>query len=153
MFEKPSNPKVYLDNCCYNRPYDDQNQLRVEIETKAKLSIQEQITNGELDLVISFMSELENDDNPFEERRQSIAGFFSYSSTNVQSNDELKTLASEIVSNGLKPEDATHVASAIFAKCDYLFTTDDRILKYKDDRIRIMNPTDFIIEGAGDTNE
>jgi predicted nucleic acid-binding protein len=75
------------------------------------------------------------------------------STANVQSSDELKTLASEIVNNGLKPEDATHVASAIFAKCDYLFTTDDRILKYKDDRIRIMNPTDFIIEGAGDTNE
>ena len=29
--------KVYLDNCCYNRPYDDQTQLRIELETKAKI--------------------------------------------------------------------------------------------------------------------
>ena len=25
--------KVYLDNCCYNRPYDDQSQLRISLET------------------------------------------------------------------------------------------------------------------------
>ena len=28
--------RIYLDNCCYNRPYDDQNQLRIELETKSK---------------------------------------------------------------------------------------------------------------------
>ena len=29
--------RVYLDNCCYNRPFDDQNQLKVRLETIAKL--------------------------------------------------------------------------------------------------------------------
>jgi len=32
--------RVYLDNCCFNRPYDDQMQLKIELETKAKLFIQ-----------------------------------------------------------------------------------------------------------------
>jgi len=50
--------KVYLDNCCYNRPYDDQNQLRVELETKAKLFIQRLITDKKIDLVISYILEL-----------------------------------------------------------------------------------------------
>lgn len=31
--------KLYLDNCCFNRPYDDQNQLIIELETKAKLFV------------------------------------------------------------------------------------------------------------------
>ena len=31
---------VYLDNCCYNRPFDDQNQLKIAIESAAKLAIQ-----------------------------------------------------------------------------------------------------------------
>lgn len=31
--------RVYLDNCCYNRPFDDQNQLAVRLETEAKLAI------------------------------------------------------------------------------------------------------------------
>jgi len=32
--------KVYLDNCCFNRPFDNQNQVRIRIETEAKLFIQ-----------------------------------------------------------------------------------------------------------------
>jgi len=34
---------VYLDNCCYNRPFDDQSQVRIELETKTKLYIQDKI--------------------------------------------------------------------------------------------------------------
>ena len=32
--------RVYLDNCCYNRPYDPQEELAVVLETFAKLQIQ-----------------------------------------------------------------------------------------------------------------
>ena len=32
--------RVYLDNCCYNRPFDEQTQLRVRLETEAKMEIQ-----------------------------------------------------------------------------------------------------------------
>jgi hypothetical protein len=32
--------KVYLDNCCYNRPYDDQENLPVSLEAQAKLYVQ-----------------------------------------------------------------------------------------------------------------
>ena len=31
---------IYLDNCCYNRPYDDQSYMRINLETQAKLHIQ-----------------------------------------------------------------------------------------------------------------
>lgn len=31
--------KVYLDNCCFNRPYDDQKQIIIRMETLAKLHI------------------------------------------------------------------------------------------------------------------
>lgn len=29
--------RIYLDNCSYNRPYDDQSQLRISLESQAKL--------------------------------------------------------------------------------------------------------------------
>ena len=32
--------RIYLDNCCFNRPFDDQKQLRIELETKAKTIMQ-----------------------------------------------------------------------------------------------------------------
>jgi hypothetical protein len=56
--------KVYLDNCCYNRPFDDQDQMRIHLETQAKLYIQELIKEQKLELVCSFVSRYENSVNP-----------------------------------------------------------------------------------------
>ncbi len=44
---------------------------------------------------------------------------------------------------GIKSADATHITCAISAGCDYLITTDDRMLKFKDKRIKIITPTDM----------
>ena len=66
-------PLIYLDNCCFNRPFDDQEQLKIRIETEAKLFLQEKGRLGEIALVWSFMLNLENDRNPFEEKRRLIA--------------------------------------------------------------------------------
>lgn len=44
-----ANIKLYLDNCCFNRPYDDQNQLRIEIDyTKWQENLYEDMTIEEL---------------------------------------------------------------------------------------------------------
>ncbi|WP_418648223.1 hypothetical protein ACNQFN_05640 [Thauera butanivorans] len=32
--------KIYLDVCCSNRPFDDQSQTRIRLETEAKLVLQ-----------------------------------------------------------------------------------------------------------------
>ena len=40
--------RIYLDMCCYNRPYDDQSQLKISMETQAKLHIQTLIREGKL---------------------------------------------------------------------------------------------------------
>ena len=47
--------RVYLDNCCYNRPYDDQSQLKISMEAQAKLEIQQQIRDGNLYLTVSYI--------------------------------------------------------------------------------------------------
>lgn len=46
--------RVYLDMCCYNRPYDDQSQIKVSLETQAKLHIQDLIQQGRLKLIASY---------------------------------------------------------------------------------------------------
>jgi len=30
---------VYLDNCCFNRPFDDQSQLRVQLEAEKFITL------------------------------------------------------------------------------------------------------------------
>ena len=45
--------RVYLDNCCYNRPFDEQTQLKVLLETEAKLRVQFLMRNGDVEYVWS----------------------------------------------------------------------------------------------------
>ncbi len=47
--------RVYLDNCTFNRPFDDQTQIRISLETEAKLYIQERIRDRTLELVWSYI--------------------------------------------------------------------------------------------------
>ncbi len=136
--------KIYLDNCCYNRPYDDQNQLRIELETKSKLFIQSLIVDGKIDLVISYVLIWENDDNPYEFRKSAIQDFFRYAKESIRETSELLQIAKELSETGIKPIDALHVASAIISECKYFLTTDDRVLKLKDQRIKVINPIDFV---------
>jgi len=138
-----------LDNCCFNRPYDNQEQVRVELETRAKLFIQRLIVEKQIKLIVSFMSELENDANPFVDRKHSIEDFFRYASKLVPPAVEAEQIATELRGTGLKDKDASHLACAIFGGCEYFLTTDDRLLKQQDDRIRIMNPTEFVLLWRG----
>jgi len=45
--------RVYLDNCSYNRPFDDQRNIIIHLETEAKLTIQQMIKDNEIKLVWS----------------------------------------------------------------------------------------------------
>lgn len=140
---------VYLDNCCYNRPYDDQTYVSISLETQAKLYIQEMIKQQKVSLVNSYILEYENSQNPFEMRRTTIKEFLDeneYIYVSASKKDEVEKLAEEIKATGVKHKDACHVASAIIAGCDCFISTDHRLLKYKTDKIKMLNPIDFIQE-------
>lgn len=147
--------RVYLDNCCYNRPYDDQSQLRISLESQAKLHVQGMIKDGEIQLASSYMLMYENSKNRSETKRRAIEQFVA-NNTSVYIDEthssEVENLAETIAATGVKSADAIHTACAISAKSDYLLTTDDRLLKYKNDNIMIVNPTEFI-RLIGGTND
>ncbi len=144
--------KIYLDNCCYNRPYDDQSQLRISLETQAKLYIQDLVKQRKADLVTSYVLWYENSQNPFEIRKMSIGEFMQENTVeyiDIDKAEDIKTKAEEIMRTGVKMKDAYHVACAIYANCDCFFTTDDRLLKYTSEEIQMLNPIDFIRRWEG----
>ena len=53
--------RIYLDNCCFNRPFYDQSQIRIRLESEAKLKIQDDILEGKLKLVWSYILDAENE--------------------------------------------------------------------------------------------
>jgi predicted nucleic acid-binding protein len=136
--------KIYLDNCCYNRPYDEQTSFKVVIETLSKLFIQELVLGRKLDLVWSYILKYENSRNSIESKRDAISKWENVSVEFVEKSDEVVALAKEIAATGLHSADSLHVACAIAAKCDYFITTDKRAAKYKDSRIKVCMPNDFI---------
>jgi len=141
--------KLYLDNCCFNRPYDDQSYLTIHLETEAKLFIQKEILNGKFNLVWSYILDYENSVNPYENRQKSITAWRKLSVVDIDVSDEIVEYAEKIASKGIKKKDALHIASAVCAKCDYFLTTDKKLLNKQFEEIKIINPLDFIkiIEG------
>ena len=137
----------------YNRLYDDQSQLRVHLKTQAKLHIQDMIKTGNLSLIGSYTLDYEVSQNPFEARKKAIRQFVDQNMTayvGVERDTPVSAIAEEIMRSGVKEKDAYHVAAAIYASCDYFITTDYRLLKYRDSRIRLCSPIDFIIETEGE---
>ena len=139
--------KVYLDNCSYNRPFDDQSQMRIFLETQAKLHIQKLIQDGYLILAISYISRYENWNSPYSKNKITIAKFFENATiiVDIDKADIIEEKANEIMKYGVKSKDALHLACAIEAACDYFITTDDGILKkYKAGEIKVCSPVEFI---------
>ena len=138
--------KIYLDNCCYGRPFDPPSNPTIVFESSAKMLIQTLVVNREVDLVSSFVVYEEVSAIPSEEKRSLIIDFLDNTVIYVAKDKlgEALTLAAEIMETGVKYMDASHTACAIIAGCDYLVTTDKRLMKYKSNKINIINPVDFI---------
>jgi predicted nucleic acid-binding protein len=144
--------RVYLDNCSYNRPYDEQSQLRIILESQAKLFIQRLIIDKKLELVFSYVSRYENLSNPKIDRQKSINNFFLNASVYIGNDqaEEVQALANEIKAMGIKQKDALHLACASIARCDAFVTTDDGILKRYDKRdLIVCSPVTFIDQFGG----
>jgi hypothetical protein len=45
---------VYIDNCMFNRPFDDQTQIRIRLESEAKLYVQDKIKSEGIELIWSY---------------------------------------------------------------------------------------------------
>jgi predicted nucleic acid-binding protein len=135
--------RVYLDNCSFNRPFDDQSQPRIRLETEAKLCIQDSVQAGTRELAWSYVLDFENTANPFDDRRIAIDRWKGQATVDVGETDELLQTAKELASLGLKSKDALHLACAMASEADYFVTTDDRILNRNAEvhEIEIVDPT------------
>ena len=140
--------RVYLDNCCYNRPFDDQAQLRVRLETEAKLAIQVLMRTGVVEYVWSDMLVTEATDNPSQDNCDKVLSWRERAAMYVAIDDGIKRRALEIMQLGVKTADAIHLACAESAGCDWFFTVDKGILKKASSigTMRVANPVQFIQE-------
>lgn len=139
---------IYLDNCCFNRPFDDQTKIRIMLEAEAKLKIQDDILGKKFELVWSYILDAENMVNSFEERRSAIADWREQAIIKVIENDTIINNAKNLINIGIRSKDALHISCAVFAGCSHFLTTDDKILNKngKIEKILVIDPIMFIKE-------
>ncbi len=140
---------LYLDSCCFNRPFDDLSQIRVRLEAEAVEWILEESRASRFTIVTSGYLSLELSRNPDPVKRADTLAMSGYSGLHVTVSESVACRAVKIENIGITGFDALHVAAAEAVRCDYLVTTDDGLLK-KSKRhssqlmVIILNPIDIV---------
>lgn len=141
---------IYLDNCCYNRPFDDQTQERIHLESEAVLSILKMGQMKRAVIVGSEILELEMNRMMDENKKQQVLDLYKVAGTHIHYTDKIKQRAADIMSvSNICTFDSLHIAAAEEANADVLLTTDDKFEKMAeklDLKTRVINPLRFAWE-------
>lgn len=142
--------KIYLDVCCLNRPFDDQKQARIRIETEAVLEIVNRCEQGEWTLLSSEALELEVAQTPDSEQREAVEQALELARERLVLSDPVQQRAAELQSLGFQGYDALHMAFAEASDADAFLSTDDRLLRRANRNaetigVRVMNPVNWLM--------
>jgi predicted nucleic acid-binding protein len=90
--------------------------------------------------------DFENNDNPYEDKKNAIAPWKDIAGEYCPSSDDVLSLGCEIMKQGVKAKDALHIACAVSSGCEYFITTDSKLINKRIENITIINPIDFVRE-------
>jgi len=145
---------VYLDACCLNRPFDDQSQDRIRVESEAVLIVLSHLVADEWRWVSSEVLELEIERDPDYDRCQRVRMIASHAPDQVQVDGQILDRARTLETLGFQAYDALHVACAEAGSADVLLTTDDRFVRCAIRHVaalgvRVENPLVWLQEVIG----
>ena len=146
---------IYLDPCCYGRPFDNINHMvqpRVRAEVAAIINAVDICRAEGFSIVGSRMVTFEiSKIKQVKKRLEVIKYYINTITANAAITPDVRTRAVELMAQGIKKLDAFHVALSESTNVDYLLTTDDRLeatVKRLDVKIKVINPINFIQEYA-----
>lgn len=146
--------RIYLDVCCLNRPFDDQTQPRIRLESEAILMILNRCEQGLWEWLGSEVLTWEVDKTPDPERRRRVRLLISHVQRQIIAGPAEIARAREIEGWGITATDALHLACAESGQADVFLTTDDRLLQKAtahagELRVRVENPLNWLREVNG----
>ena len=151
MVESTPTPRIYLDVCCLNRPFDDQRQDRIRLEAEAVLLILGRCEAGVWQWLSSAVVEEEVNNTPSSERRSRVRNMLSGAHSTIALTATAVTRAQALKAMGFRTYDALHLACAEQATVDVFLTTDDRMLRIVTRhtaqlQVHVANPLDWLLE-------
>ena len=143
--------RVYLDTSAYNRPFDDQTQPKIFLETQAVAIILQMVEAKVVELISSSVLEYENSRNPYPIKQEAMSRYLQLAELRQEVNEAIRQRAEELEQNGLKAIDALHIAYAEAVNSNYFITCDKRLInRYSGLTMKVMNPADFVLEISSD---
>lgn len=141
---------IYLDNCCYNRPFDDLSQERIHLESEAILAILKRGQENIDTIIGSDILELEMDRIHDEVKRQKVKELYKVADKFIPYTEEIRSRAKVIMEQSkIRLFDSLHIASAEKAGAFTMLTTDARLIKMASKlslNVEVMNPLRFVWE-------
>lgn len=141
--------RVYLDNCCLSRPFDDQSQLRVRHEADAVQIVLDLVTLGQCNLASSIISYAEASGIADGDRRANVLNLLSKADPPILVDDNVEAESVRIQRYGIHEADALHLAAAEVGKADYFLTCDDDLIRKARAiglSVKVLNPVQWIEE-------
>ncbi|MBI4579940.1 MAG: PIN domain-containing protein [Planctomycetes bacterium] len=145
--------RLYLDVCCLNRPFDDQSQERIRIESEAVEFILESFERGVHHWVSSTAVEEEVSRNPDIDQRVRVEALLKLADERLLLGDSVLEKARSYRGQGIRRFDALHVALAECHGCELLLTVDDDLIRKTRSltpplRVRVENPARWLLESG-----
>ena len=142
--------RIYLDNCCFNRRFEDQTQERIHLESEAILTILKHGQLGEYSIVGSDILKLEIDRMHDDIKKYRVKELYDVVVENISYTESIRSRAQEIMAESkIRTFDSLHIAAAEAAAVDVLLTTDDKLEKMASKlqlKVKVMNPVKFAWE-------
>ena len=143
--------RIYLDVCCLNRPFDDQTQDRIHLESEAVILILKHVRSGNWEWISSEAVDFEVRQTPDVERRRRVESLIRYADRTILIETSLVKRASELKEIGFGAYDALHLACAEHSNASVFLTTDDKLLRLackgsSQLKIKVYNPLIWLKE-------
>ncbi len=142
--------KLYLDNCCYSRPFDDLRQEKNNLEAQAIKVIIDKYCKDEFEIYTSEALVLEMNNIKDQIKRAKVLEVYNkLNLTNIKFSEKIKQRAIELRQYNIKDMDSLHIAYAESLNLDYFITTDRLLINVSNRanlKIKVINPINFIME-------
>lgn len=143
--------RIYLDCCCLNRPFDDQSQERIRLESEAVLVVLHRIERGEWAMIGGEVLDFEAAQIRNPDRRARVLHLARGADQRSRLSAADEARAAALMRLGFKAFDALHLACAERAAADWFLTTDDRLIatarrQHAELCIRVRSPLYFLRE-------
>lgn len=143
--------KIYLDVCCLNRPFDDQTQDRIRLETEAVVLILGRIAARDWQWLTSSAVTTEIKQTPDPRRQHRMLSLLDTAGESAKMTDEAAARSMKLAGLGFDPFDALHLAMAEQEHADIFLTVDDQLIRLANRlgdevKVTVKNPLAWIRE-------